>query len=649
MTPMRNHRPRALPLILLLLATLGCGEERERVRLAHFDFREVRTHEIYGPRLTETTGLHFVEGGWNRPKTEGIWTTDAPARVCFTTLGRQGELKILWSTNPQLAARGQTVTLRWDGRELLTKALPGQWKTDTLTVALPDDGLGEGTHCLTLETSDHLGEADGSRRPRGVYVRQLELSAALTEREQARWAQWSGPGAEDQGWGSLMLPVDPATAHQPQRQDFGPDQPDVLMILLDTVRADHVSSYGYARETTPYIDALAEGGVRFEEVLAEAPYTRSSVATIFTGASWRDHGVLSSQQSLAPSFTTLAEVLQEAGYQTLAISDNVNVARSAGSDQGFEEFVQTWSDVEREAPDRENDWWWPELPVDLFEERLAEGLDDDRPTFFYLHLMPPHEPYFPGPDHDLFSDPDYDGPIVGHTPDIQSFDRGEREAEGPDFQHLVDLYDGALHRGDALVGRALRAWEQRGTDRPTLIVLLSDHGEAFGEHGRFGHNSTPYDEMLHVPLILAPRERVPAEVREAAGVFRSVGDVLPLLLRSLDVPLPRGVAWPRTVLETLEDPTQPRREIFVRCTKPFFGLRGAQTLHVYESWSRQELYDLRTDPTAQQDLREVDTQAWLTGMLRIRGFLESGPASGAGMASELTDEDVVRLKALGYM
>jgi hypothetical protein len=514
----------------ILFVAVGCGDAPREVQvLARYDFGELTNDPVYGLTLGDDRGLHAFTGGWAPPKGQAIWTLGERASARFTALGKGLRLRLRWATSPVLVQRGQEVTLRWNGEEILRRSLPRAWQIDTLEVELPDALVRAGANELEILANQHLTPRDGEKLPRAVYVYGLQLTGTLDTEEMETWRRWSTPPAPDPRWSTVHIPADPDRAHVPARMDFGPDQPDLLMIVLDAARADHFSCYGYERPTTPNVDALAAEGVRFTNMLAEAPYTRSSVATLFTAASWRDHGVWLSQHALSPEFTTLAEILQEAGYFTLGITDNANVARSAGSDQGFDEWVQTWSDVRRKVPPDMGDWW-PELPEILWRERLGRGLPDDRPVFAYVHLMPPHEPYFPGPEHDLFGPDGYVGQVVGTTPDIQAFDRGQYELGGMDYQRLVALYDGGLHRGDAILARVLESWRATGRSRPTLTVFLSDHGEAFGEHEKFGHNSTPHDEMLHVPFVMHPASLLPEVLRNSPDTLRSLGDALPLIL-----------------------------------------------------------------------------------------------------------------------
>jgi arylsulfatase A-like enzyme len=640
--PVDDVAMRCTPTLLFVVAGLGllaaCDEPREMVLLADFDVAHAHDDSLYGPGWIRPRGLHQFDGGWRQPELNGIWTTGTSARVHFECTGTRAELTLRLATHPILAERRQELTLFWNETELSRHELRAQWQPDTLRITIPKRLFRSGTGTLRLDASEHLGPADGFAEARGVFVQSMQLSAQLTE-------------SEREAWHELVTPL-PAAAESIEFRSKASeratkDLPDLLMILIDTARADHFSSYGYARETTPHIDALAARGVRFDRVFAEAPYTRNSVATLFTGSSWRDHRVLGAQDALSEDHFTMAEALRAAGYQTLAISDNANVGQNAGSTQGFEEFVEAWKELGDERRGR-SERWWPEAPLRLFEERLAKGFDPARPVFFYLHLLPPHEPYYPGEGNDIFGPSDYTGPITGTSADIVAFDQGERVAAGEDHERLVSLYDGSLRRADALVQRALDAWKTRAP-RPTLTILLSDHGEAFGEHGRFGHNSTPFDEMLHVPFVMSPRELVPAEVRAGRTAFRSLGDVYPLLLRTLGLGLPAGTRVSPTFIEAYEQPNEDRREIFVRCGVPRYARRTPTTLMVFRDWQEQAYFDLSADPQAKSNLRWKQNTAWRTERKRMRDFLAEGADSPEADAAQLSPEDIERLKALGYM
>lgn len=625
----------------LLIAACGPGES-ERIVLADLDLPGQTVDPIFGQIVARPMGLHRFGDGWYPPGGDAILSWSQEATVEFSLLGRDHRFRMIYSSHPKLVERGIRGNVEFNGvRVANLEPRPG-WALDTLTVILPPGVVERGMNRVRINTTDRLREGDGEDLKWSLYVKKIQIEGRLNSDEARTWERWtsvpSGGAAK-----AIRIPGE-VESDRPQAES---EAPDVVMIVLDALRADRVGAWGYERDTTPNLDRLAREGVPLTSVHAEAPYTRSSVATLFSSYSWRDHKVLSGKQALGRHFTTLAELLQDSGWFTLAISDNSNVARSAGSDQGFDEFVQTWSDVDLEREESEG-WWWPEKPVLVWEERLSRGLDTSRPTFAYLHLMPPHEPYFPGPEHDRFGPDGYEGPVTGNTPDILAFNKGELASGTPDQERLEALYDGGLHRGDALVERALQAWRMLGRDRPLLLVFVSDHGEAFGEHDRYGHNSSVHAEMTHVPVILHPAAMVPESIRETPDALRSLGDLYPILVHTLGLSLPSGTTWPARVLEVIEDPARPRDEIMIRCGTPRFGRRTANGLWEFEVGRAQRYFDTASDPGARHDLRGTDDESWLEGFSAIRAFLASPISAQGADPADLSEEDRERLRALGY-
>ena len=630
-------------LILLALFLTACADEREYFILADLDPIRQTNDPVYGQVVIRPMGMHRFGEGWLVPGQDAVLQRDTKATLELMLLGREHWFTIIYSAHPKLVARDMSGRVLFNGTEVATLSPKREWGLDTLAVAIPDGVVRDGINQVEIHTTERLSDDDGETLHWSLYVKRIMVDAMLDGRDRARWKRWTGTN-EPAAARAITIPGNPDPgAARPQAD---PRAPDVLLILLDALQADRVGAWGYGRDTTPNIDRLAREGVPLTNVFAEAPYTRSSVATIFSAHSWRDHQVIGRDRALGRQFTTLAELLQENGWSTLAISDNPNVARSAGSDQGFDEFIEAWTDeeVEQHAPGG----WWPERPVLIWERILEAGLDPDRPVFAYLHLLPPHDPYFPGPEHDVFGPEGYDGPIIGHGPDIEAFDRGKLQKDSPDQERLEALYDGALRRGDALVARALRAWDAMDRERPRLLVFLSDHGEAFGEHGRYGHNTSVHREMTHVPLVLHPRALVPKSVSTSPGALRSLGDVYPLIAHALSLRLPAGTTWPARVLEVLEDPSRPRDEIFIRCGTPRYGRLTPDGLWVFEAGRTHEWFDLGSDPKAKVNRLGKEPDAWFAGLGSLRRFLASPIDATGAVPAELNDEDRERLEALGY-
>lgn len=280
--------------------------------------------------------------------------------------------------------------------------------------------------------------------------------------------------------------------------------PNIVLVVIDALRADHLGCYGYGRETSPGMDRLAENGILFSRTYAQAPWTSPSVASLFTGLYPSVHNLRATPardkyNRLSTTLKTLPEELKEAGYRTLAVSAQPWVDPLFGFAQGFDEFVPL-SKV-----------------VPLYDDREAclKGLELIRksprePFFLYLHCMGPHAPYDPPPPFDLKFDADYIP-----SPFMISFlrNRGilqfrilrELEKTGAidprDLNHLKARYDGEIHYTDLALIILKKKLEEMNLLENTVLIVTSDHGEAFYDHGVFLHGSTLYGELLHVPLI----------------------------------------------------------------------------------------------------------------------------------------------------
>ena len=301
--------------------------------------------------------------------------------------------------------------------------------------------------------------------------------------------------------------------------------PNVVIVAIDTLRADHLGCYGYPRPTSPRIDAFAAESVLFEQTVAQSPWTLPSFASIMTGVIPERHGAgqgklclvlpcaaLESQQE------TLAEVMRRAGYRTASFVSNGFVSAGVGLDRGFETAELS--------------------PLGGVAMRLARKwveTHQQEPMFLFVHLVEPHMPYEPpAADAAPFIDATYAGPIGARA----DFTNAYGKLDDADRRRIVDLYDGEVHADDRLVGTMLDTLEQLGLDRKTLVVLVADHGEELFDHGFVGHGHTLFDELLRVPLVVRfpagePRGRVAHQVRAM--------DVFPTVLEVAGIPAPPGL------------------------------------------------------------------------------------------------------------
>jgi arylsulfatase A-like enzyme len=312
-------------------------------------------------------------------------------------------------------------------------------------------------------------------------------------------------------------------------------RPNVLLIILDTQRADHLSSYGYQRSTTPHLDSLAADGVLFEHAFSPSSWTLPSHASLFTGRSMREHGAGDGTvRILDHRFPTLAERLSAEGYATGGfVANTFWAARHTGLARGFahyEDFYGTPGDaLQRMTLVRELQRLTEFLgAVDIRGRKRAPHINreflrwsnriDDRPFFAFLNYMDVHAPYLPpagyegrfGPVHEEFKPRRLE---VGNQAS-QPVSAGERT-------HRVDRYDESLLYLDNHVGQLLRELDRRSILDSTVIIVTSDHGELFGEHGFVEHGKSLYRQETHVPLII----RYPAHIGRGARVSGRVSSI----------------------------------------------------------------------------------------------------------------------------
>jgi arylsulfatase len=436
----------------------------------------------------------------------------------------------------------------------------------------------------------------------------------------------------------------------PRSAAVPPDaRPDIVVIIADAARADHMSCYGYQRQTTPQLEHLARESLVFHDVSAAASYTTCSIPTMITGLAPELHQVIHHHHVLDDSFTTLAEYLADLGYYTVGMSANPYNSERRGSHQGCHELLETWHHFDgytAEAMD-------PHVLSRLAIERLTRGFAD-QPLFMLLHYVPPHAPYTPPPRFDIFGDPDYQGRMNGEHETLVKIRNNELVPGAEDLQRLVSLYDANLLRADDAIGTLLDALRQRERWPSTVVAVTSDHGEAFLEHGYQGHERTVYEEMIRVPLIL----RLPASLRpQTVSTTRlaSLTDLVPTLL---------GIAGarPRAALSGIDLLAPPvsvlqgeQRVVFSRTDgyRPTYAIRSRQWKAITQEIHARELYNLAQDPGEETDLAGSHPLllAGLGQLLRqeLIGKAETATEAPADADSTASPAELEALRALGYL
>ncbi len=291
----------------------------------------------------------------------------------------------------------------------------------------------------------------------------------------------------------------------------------VILISLDTLRADHLGSFGYGRATSPQLDRLAARGVLFERAVAQYPSTLTSHITMLTGLHPAQHDVYPPATALAPSIATLAERLLSHGVRTAGFTEGGYMAKEFGFSRGFE----AWDD---RAATADTDI---ERTLGLGREFLRSLADGDR-FFLFLHSYSVHSPYEPPePWRGRFWDvPPPTGAFPSTGENLKDVNRGRRPVDDETVRFFTDRYDESISYVDEQIGRFMADLESQGLLDTTVVLITSDHGEEFMEHGRLAHSQV-YPECLHVPLILLAPGLV-AGTRVAAPV--ELVDIVPSVL-----------------------------------------------------------------------------------------------------------------------
>ncbi len=445
----------------------------------------------------------------------------------------------------------------------------------------------------------------------------------------------------------------PAAAHRPSAPG---NRLNVLLITIDTLRADHLGLYGYRRATSPRLDAFARRAVVFEQAYTYWPKTRGSFVALLTGRLASQTGYGKTHPLLLDFNPTLASVLKDAGYETLAIVDNPNVSASLGYAKGFDRYRETWDRKEGLATEMDR-----ARAITADGVRLLREARPDRPFLLWLHYVNPHAPYEPPPPWDTaFLDAEARrGPRLRAVNGFHGGVSRQWAKVGRPLGWYVAQYDGEIAAADAEVGQVLDALAASTVRNRTLVVIASDHGESLGEHDYyFDHGENLFDPSLRIPLLLAgPGTK--AELR--TSVLATTLDIVPTVLDALKVSYPPDLAG-QSLLSAARGDERPVR---VR-------LQGQNDRNLLGAWDRRfkivaapsdagtsyTLYDREHDPGETRDVSRAQPDRMreerrdlelfrerIDGQLgRTRRLLE-----GQSGAEHLSSDACGALKAMGYV
>ncbi len=450
--------------------------------------------------------------------------------------------------------------------------------------------------------------------------------------------------------------------------------PNVVLITVDTLRADHLKSYGYHLDTSPNIDRFAERGVRFTDCTVQWPKTWPSIATLFTGLYPKDHGVRIDNHNLAVDMPVLSELFKQNGYVTCGITTNFNVGKRFGFARGFDHFVESWEAMWKQqtgdqafhnAPGKVKFYTSARIVVDQALAWLREIDNRSQPVFLWLHFMDPHGPYMPPESYDQHFNGAYETQQVAEHL-IPEYQRQLDPATGnviADLSWYISQYDREIRFFDDQFGRLLAAVRPVFASRDTIFVLTSDHGESLGEHGYYlDHGQFSYQSCAHVPLIIVADGIVPAGKTVDVPVGQI--DVFSTVLELAGVAIPNSCGS-RSLKNTLfdvdqtpdgepifmesgMDPDQP--QLTIRKGKWKLTMMQSAQDRAATSGSHLELYDIYGDPAEINNLAAAQTA--VTQQLRdvLIDWYNGGHKPQRGGASPaLEKKEIDMLKSLGYL
>ncbi len=398
-------------------------------------------------------------------------------------------------------------------------------------------------------------------------------------------------------------------------------RPHVVLFLVDTLRADHLAPYGAPAARSPELADWAAHGVTFERAYAQSSWTKTSMASLFTSLWPHSHAVKKLDDGLGEGALTLGELLRDAGYRTYAVQTNGWLAQSFGFQQGFERYMFPSPTTEAQETTVAN--VWPHADT-VYENELGilDDLDPDQPFFVYLHFMDVHE---------------YAAP-----PDVARTAPGDQGA-----------YGAAVRWIDEVIARTRGELEKRGLAKRSILVLASDHGEEFGEHGVKGHARNVLSGVLHVPLVI--RFPFPIDPLRVAGQVRNL-DLAPTLLELLRLPAPESFEGSSLVpqIEGAEAADLPwfaslPTRLYPDASPGDSVSDGRWTFVRSLEDGREQLFDRQADPEENVNLIELEPAEAERMRALLAQHLAQPPRAAAVESGVRIDPEVAeKLRAVGY-
>ncbi|MBN2712168.1 MAG: sulfatase [Planctomycetes bacterium] len=440
-------------------------------------------------------------------------------------------------------------------------------------------------------------------------------------------------------------------------------KPNVILLAVDTLRADHCSCYGYGRSTTPFLDSVAKEGVRFSNYTSTSSWTTPSIMSMFTGVSPIQHGVVTTRNVLPDTVPTLASQMRELGYHTVGVLCNPCAVGRMGFNKGFDlyddftillDFELNLFDVGNQSRKQVHRAPTSKKITDLALRHMTK-IPKDKPLFLFVLYYDPHGDYVPlGKYEKMFVDPAYSGKINGSVYGMPGMYKFENKA---DRNHMLALYDAEIRQADDEVSRLIGELRNKGicTD-DDLLICLADHGEEFCEHGGLRHGRTLYNEVTQVPLIMRWPGKLPAG--KVVDNLCDHKDLAPTILGAVGGKA-REYATGADLISIAKGESSRKSHslgLHVQAEGNFTGWRTEEWLLLNDMRKdRTEAYNLQDDPLQKKTVAASDAKVaslmsemkdWVRHEEKL--FVSHVP-DGKIEESKLTRQQIEALKAMGYI
>jgi arylsulfatase A-like enzyme len=427
---------------------------------------------------------------------------------------------------------------------------------------------------------------------------------------------------------------------------------NILLITIDTVRADYLGCYGNQQMKTPNIDRIAQRGVLFKTAVCEMPVTTPSHASILTSLEPRVHGILTNSWTIRTTITTLPEILKTKGYTTAGFVSVFHLGRTLGFAQGFDTFDDHFDGLQRNATQ----------VTDVTLNWLAKN--QKKPWFIWLHYFDAHTPYEPPAQFaNLYPDANNGSKIYASFSQLSAMEEHKCTPTEKDIAHMKALYSGEISYIDAEFGRLMTNLHQQGILNNTIIILVADHGECF-DHGIYAnHDQSLYEHAIRVPLLIAgPKSLLPQE-KQINTLVRTI-DIMPTILAITKIksetfmqgknllPLVRGTNPGTTGFAVIERRYYQNQQDCIRRHIPVgerYAVRTDKWKYIWSEFAPLELYDLEQDPDEANNLiknhpemkaeLQQDLDKWLADNNKLRQWA----------FQKIDEQTAEQLRSLGYI